>query len=95
LYSIAGGLRNTTPKGTGGRTWTDDELRRIGDTSELQLASGRGETPHRSSDQECAMSEVVVIGAGSIGQAIARRVGEGKHVVLAACARGTPTPRPR
>jgi NAD(P)-dependent dehydrogenase (short-subunit alcohol dehydrogenase family) len=31
-----------------------------------------------------AMSEVVVvIGAGSIGQAIARRVSTGKHVVLA------------
>jgi predicted dinucleotide-binding enzyme len=27
---------------------------------------------------------VVVIGAGQIGQAIARRVGVGKHVVLAA-----------
>ena len=26
---------------------------------------------------------VVVIGAGGIGQAIARRVGAGKHVVLA------------
>lgn len=29
------------------------------------------------------MSVVVVIGAGQIGQAIARRVGVGKHVVLA------------
>lgn len=28
------------------------------------------------------MSVVVVIGAGQIGQAIARRVGVGKHVVL-------------
>jgi predicted dinucleotide-binding enzyme len=28
------------------------------------------------------MTEVVVIGAGSIGQAIARRVSSGKHVVL-------------
>ena len=29
------------------------------------------------------MSDVVVIGAGSIGQAIARRVSAGKHVLLA------------
>ena len=29
------------------------------------------------------MENVVVIGAGQIGQAIARRVGVGKHVVLA------------
>jgi NAD(P)-dependent dehydrogenase (short-subunit alcohol dehydrogenase family) len=34
--------------------------------------------------KEFAMSEVVVvIGAGSIGQAIARRVSAGKHIVLA------------
>jgi predicted dinucleotide-binding enzyme len=31
-------------------------------------------------------SVVVVIGAGQIGQAIARRVGVGKHVVLATAA---------
>jgi predicted dinucleotide-binding enzyme len=42
------------------------------------------------------MSEVVVvIGAGSIGQAIARRVIAGKHVVLAASTQRTPTPRQR
>ena len=29
------------------------------------------------------MENVVVIGAGQIGQAIARRVGVGKHVILA------------
>ena len=41
--------------------------------------------PRRSPpDGEDAMKEViVVIGAGSIGQAIARRVSAGKHVVLA------------
>ena len=43
-----------------------------------------------------AMSEVVVvIGAGSIGQAIARRVSAGKHVVLADLRQRTPTRRPR
>jgi NAD(P)-dependent dehydrogenase (short-subunit alcohol dehydrogenase family) len=42
------------------------------------------------------MSEVnVVIGAGSIGQAIARRVSAGKHVLLADLRQGMPTPRPR
>jgi NAD(P)-dependent dehydrogenase (short-subunit alcohol dehydrogenase family) len=43
-------------------------------TQPTELCNGRGEP----------MSEiVVVIGAGSIGQAIARRVSAGKHVVLA------------
>jgi predicted dinucleotide-binding enzyme len=36
------------------------------------------------SEKEVALTEViVVIGAGSIGQAIARRVSAGKHVLLA------------
>ena len=38
---------------------------------------------------------IVVIGAGSIGQAIARRVSAGKHVLLADLRRRTPTRRPR
>jgi threonine dehydrogenase-like Zn-dependent dehydrogenase len=39
---------------------------------------------HEREKQEIPMSDViVVIGAGSIGQAIARRVSAGKHVVLA------------
>lgn len=39
---------------------------------------------------------VVVIGAGSIGQAIARRVSAGKHVFLAEiCMMRTPLLRPR
>ena len=37
---------------------------------------------------------IVVIGAGSIGQAIARRVSSGKHVLLADLHQETPT-RPR
>jgi NAD(P)-dependent dehydrogenase (short-subunit alcohol dehydrogenase family) len=38
----------------------------------------------RANKQEITMSSViVVIGAGSIGQAIARRVGAGKHVLMA------------
>jgi NAD(P)-dependent dehydrogenase (short-subunit alcohol dehydrogenase family) len=41
-------------------------------------------TPNSITTREFAMSDVVVvIGAGSIGQAIARRVSAGKHVVLA------------
>lgn len=40
--------------------------------------------PSSATTKECTMSDViVVIGAGSIGQAIARRVSAGKHVVLA------------
>jgi NAD(P)-dependent dehydrogenase (short-subunit alcohol dehydrogenase family) len=36
------------------------------------------------SEEEIAMGQViVVIGAGSIGQAIARRVSAGKHILLA------------
>src|ERR1700753_2004896 len=34
-------------------------------------------------EEECMTDVVVVIGAGSIGQAIARRVSAGKHVLLA------------
>ena len=42
------------------------------------------------------MSEViVVIGAGSIGQAIARRASSGKQVVLADLHAATPMPRRR
>jgi predicted dinucleotide-binding enzyme len=42
------------------------------------------------------MTEVIVlIGAGSIGQAIARRVGAGKHVILADLARTTPRLLPK
>jgi hypothetical protein len=42
------------------------------------------------------MEEVIVlIGSGQIGQAIARRVGVGKHVLLADCAGRVPTPPPR
>jgi predicted dinucleotide-binding enzyme len=40
------------------------------------------------------MSVVVVIGAGQIGQAIARRVAVGKHVVLADAVRPTRTQQP-
>ena len=36
-------------------------------------------------------SVIVVIGAGSIGQAIARRVGAGKHVLLADLKKKMPT----
>lgn len=35
-------------------------------------------------------SVIVLVGAGSIGQAIARRVGAGKHILLADCARKMP-----
>jgi len=38
---------------------------------------------------------VVVIGPGSIGQAIARRVSAGKHVLLADLRQETQTPPPR
>jgi predicted dinucleotide-binding enzyme len=42
------------------------------------------------------MSEViVVIGAGQIGQAIARRVGAGKHVVLADLRKENAEQRPK
>ena len=36
---------------------------------------------------------IVVIGAGSIGQAIARRISAGKHVLLADLKQETPTQR--
>jgi hypothetical protein len=40
--------------------------------------------PHDTSQDESIMTKVtVVIGAGSIGQAIAQRVSAGKHVLLA------------
>lgn len=39
--------------------------------------------PHTEQSTEIIMKEVVVVGAGFIGQAIARRVGAGKHVLLA------------
>ena len=79
--------------------WTDDELRRIGDATELQLEprgsagtlGGLGPVLASPTPDELAMSEViVVIGAGSIGQAIARRVSAAKHVVP-----GRPAPRER
>jgi predicted dinucleotide-binding enzyme len=38
---------------------------------------------------------IVVVGAGSIGQAVARRVSAGKHVLLADYAKRMPTRRPR
>ena len=38
---------------------------------------------------------IVVIGAGSIGQAIARRVSAGKHVLLADLRPKTPMRRPK
>ena len=38
---------------------------------------------------------IVVVGPGLIGQAIARRVGVGKHVLLADMRQETPTPRRR
>ncbi len=38
---------------------------------------------------------VVLIGAGQIGQALARRAGMGKHVVLADVRQDTPMQRPR
>ena len=38
---------------------------------------------------------IVVIGAGSIGQAIARRVSVGKHVLLADLRQGNAESRPR
>ena len=38
---------------------------------------------------------IVVVGPGLIGQAIARRVGVGKHVLLADLRRTTRPPRPR
>ncbi len=38
---------------------------------------------------------VVVIGAGSIGQAIARRVSAEKHIVLRICGRKTRKPQQR
>src|SRR5271166_3056596 len=44
----------------------------------------RAGIPPNPTSEEFVMSEVVVvIGAGSIGQAVARRVSAGKHVVLA------------
>jgi hypothetical protein len=39
--------------------------------------------PHRAATYASMQGVVVVIGAGQIGQAIARRVGVGKHIVLA------------
>jgi NAD(P)-dependent dehydrogenase (short-subunit alcohol dehydrogenase family) len=51
---------------------------------EEHLGGERAALPPQSSLKELAMGEVViVIGAGSIGQAIARRVSVGKQVVLA------------
>jgi len=57
-------------------------------------------TPRQLSSRPVPNEVVVVIGTGSIGQAIARRVSAGKHVVLAdlrranaeAAAEGWPTP---
>jgi phosphoglycerate dehydrogenase-like enzyme len=48
------------------------------------VTGGRESDAPEGVSKEMSMSEVtVVIGAGSIGQAIARRVSAGKHVLLA------------
>jgi NAD(P)-dependent dehydrogenase (short-subunit alcohol dehydrogenase family) len=50
----------------------------------VRLSRRINDPPARSRRKDLFMSEVtVVIGAGQIGQAIARRVSAGKHVVLA------------
>jgi phosphoglycerate dehydrogenase-like enzyme len=54
------------------------------DHVELKRSVEQSDSQSHSNSRTIAMSNViVVIGAGSIGQAIARRVSAGKHVLLA------------
>src|SRR5271169_3477234 len=49
----------------------------------LSRAPGRARRQIRSGEENAMNNVIVVIGAGSIGQAIARRVSAGKHLLLA------------
>src|SRR5271165_515967 len=50
--------------------------------AQLKTARGQSHHQHRTKGKK-VMEVIIVIGAGQIGQAIARRVGVGKHIILA------------
>src|SRR6185437_1322887 len=65
-------------------TWSPSPGPFVVRSSGEHYGGSRAVRPSHPTNEEIVMSEVVVvIGAGSIGQAIARRVSAGKHVVLA------------